>query len=226
MYPDIYTYRPQCWERFRTAGEGGTEDEMVRWYHQLNGHEFEETLGDSKGQGSLACCNPMRFQSSTCLSHWTTTMCKYTDIHLYVCFCQEKKKNLSHYLMQRFTLRKTERGRWTQKWTCWQRHPYLLLSQHTTHVFFLHMNSHWEQIEDKLILQRFTYMIEWRHSGSHEPSNVTGCKEKVGWVRRWRGNPIVTTVLLILSHNPNPLACLSIEEASGLCNHYVAWRIC
>ena len=36
-----------------------TEDEMVGWFnHQLNGHEFEQTLGDSKGQGSLACCSP------------------------------------------------------------------------------------------------------------------------------------------------------------------------
>ena len=31
---------------------------MVRWYHRLDGHEFEQTLGDSKGQGSLACCSP------------------------------------------------------------------------------------------------------------------------------------------------------------------------
>ena len=31
---------------------------MVRWYHQLNGHEFKQTLGDSEGQGSLASCSP------------------------------------------------------------------------------------------------------------------------------------------------------------------------
>ena len=35
-----------------------TEDEMVGWHHRLNGHEFEQTLGDSEGQGSLACCSP------------------------------------------------------------------------------------------------------------------------------------------------------------------------
>ena len=35
-----------------------TEVEMVAWHHQFNGHEFEETPGDSKGQGSLACCSP------------------------------------------------------------------------------------------------------------------------------------------------------------------------
>ena len=34
-----------------------TEDEMVGWHHQLNGHEFEETLGDSEGWGSLVCCS-------------------------------------------------------------------------------------------------------------------------------------------------------------------------
>ena len=34
-----------------------TEDEMVRWHHQSDGHEFEQTLGDGDGQGSLACCS-------------------------------------------------------------------------------------------------------------------------------------------------------------------------
>ena len=31
---------------------------MVGWYHRLNGYEFEQTPGDSEGQGSLACCSP------------------------------------------------------------------------------------------------------------------------------------------------------------------------
>ena len=35
-----------------------TEDGMVGWHHQHNGHVFEQTLGDSEGQGSLACCCP------------------------------------------------------------------------------------------------------------------------------------------------------------------------
>ena len=35
-----------------------TEDEMVGWHHQLNGHEFEQALGVGDGQGSLACCSP------------------------------------------------------------------------------------------------------------------------------------------------------------------------
>ena len=35
-----------------------TEDEMVEWHHWLNGHEFEQTPGDSEGQGSLVYCSP------------------------------------------------------------------------------------------------------------------------------------------------------------------------
>ena len=50
--------RPWCWERLTAEEKGTTEDEMVGWHHQLTGHEFEQTLGDSEGQGSLACCSP------------------------------------------------------------------------------------------------------------------------------------------------------------------------
>ena len=37
---------------------GETEDEIVGWHHQVNGHEFEQTPEDSEGQEILACCNP------------------------------------------------------------------------------------------------------------------------------------------------------------------------
>ena len=36
-----------------------TEDEMLGWHRQLNGHKFEQTLRDSEGQGGLVCCNPL-----------------------------------------------------------------------------------------------------------------------------------------------------------------------
>ena len=41
-----------------------TEDEMVGWHHQLNGHEFEQTLGDGEGQRSLVCCSPWGHKES------------------------------------------------------------------------------------------------------------------------------------------------------------------
>ena len=38
--------------------KGMTEEEMIGWHHQLNGHEFEQTPGDGEGQESLACFSP------------------------------------------------------------------------------------------------------------------------------------------------------------------------
>ena len=37
--------------------KGMTEDEMVRYHHRLNEHEFEQIPGDSEGQGGLVCCS-------------------------------------------------------------------------------------------------------------------------------------------------------------------------
>ena len=47
---------PDAGQEWKQEEKGTTEDEMVG-YHQLNGHEFESTLGDSQGQGSLAYCS-------------------------------------------------------------------------------------------------------------------------------------------------------------------------
>ena len=38
--------------------KGAIEDEMIRWHHQLNGHESEQIPGKNEGQESLACCRP------------------------------------------------------------------------------------------------------------------------------------------------------------------------
>ena len=55
--------------------KGTTEDEMVGWHHRLNGHEFEQTLVSSEGQGSLESCSPWGHKGSETerLSDWTTT---------------------------------------------------------------------------------------------------------------------------------------------------------
>ena len=45
-------------QRADSLEEKGATDEMVGWHHWLNGQEFEQTPGDSEGQGSLACCSP------------------------------------------------------------------------------------------------------------------------------------------------------------------------
>ena len=55
--------------------KGTTEDEMVEWHHQLDGHEFEQAPGVGDGQGSLACCSPW-----DCKISYTTEPLKWTEL--------------------------------------------------------------------------------------------------------------------------------------------------
>ena len=54
--------------------KGMTEDEMVGWYHRLDGRESEWTLGVGDGQGGLACCNSWGLKESD-----TTEQLKWTE---------------------------------------------------------------------------------------------------------------------------------------------------
>ena len=53
--------------------KGMTEVEMVDWYHWLNGHEFEQALGDGEGQGSWHAAVHGVAKSRIWLTDWTTT---------------------------------------------------------------------------------------------------------------------------------------------------------
>ena len=52
--------------------KGVTDVEMAGWHHWLNGHEFEQILRNSEGQGSLACCSPLGCSVADRLRNWTT----------------------------------------------------------------------------------------------------------------------------------------------------------
>ena len=56
------------------------EDEMMGWHHQHNVHEFEQTLGDSEGQGSLECCSPS--------GHRESDMTEQLNHSKYLCECR------------------------------------------------------------------------------------------------------------------------------------------
>ena len=60
--PDVQSWLigkdPDAGKDWRQEEKGMTEEEMVGWHHQLNGHEFEWTLGVGDGQGGLCCCCP------------------------------------------------------------------------------------------------------------------------------------------------------------------------
>ena len=84
--------------------KGATEDEMVGWHHWLNGQEFEQTPGNSEGQGSPACCSPWVAKGQTWLSDWTTTKRTQKQGHTHI-----------HWLnvhSHRLTLTETQSYRW------------------------------------------------------------------------------------------------------------------
>ena len=60
---------PDAGKDRRQEVNGMTEDEMIGCLHQLNGHEFEQNLGDTEGQGSLACCSPWGRKESDATEH-------------------------------------------------------------------------------------------------------------------------------------------------------------
>ena len=60
---------PDAGKYWRREEKGMTENEMVGWHHQLNGHEFEQPPGVDEGQGSLACCSPWGHKESD-MTEW------------------------------------------------------------------------------------------------------------------------------------------------------------
>ena len=55
---------PDAGKNWGPEEKGVTENEMAGWHHLLNEYEFEQTLGDSEGQGSLAHCSPRDHKES------------------------------------------------------------------------------------------------------------------------------------------------------------------
>ena len=53
---------PDSQKDWKQEKKGTTEGKMVGWHHQLNGHEFEQTLREGEGQGKLPCCNPWSYK--------------------------------------------------------------------------------------------------------------------------------------------------------------------
>ena len=81
---------PSAGKDWRHKEKGMTEDEMVRWHLWLNGHEFEQTLGDGEGQGSQVCYNLWGHKESD-TSDWTITeqydyIILFNFIYLFIIF--------------------------------------------------------------------------------------------------------------------------------------------
>ena len=74
---------PDAGKDWRQEEKGMTEDEMLGWHHQLDGHEFEQALGVGDGQGSLVCCNPWGCRVR---HNWATKLnwnkCLYRNLYM------------------------------------------------------------------------------------------------------------------------------------------------
>ena len=70
---------PDAGQDWRQEEKGMTEDEMIGWHHQLDGHEFEQALGAGDGQGGLACCSPWGHKESDTLWDWTELNREWTE---------------------------------------------------------------------------------------------------------------------------------------------------
>ena len=66
---------------WRQKEKGMTEEEMVKWHHQLNGHEFEQAPGNGEGEGNLACCSP-----------WSRKELDTTEWLNWICVTQRKPR--------------------------------------------------------------------------------------------------------------------------------------
>ena len=63
---------------------------MIGWHRRLDGHEFEQALGDGKGQGNLACCHPWGCKGSDmteCLNNNNNTHA-HTHTHTHTCIME------------------------------------------------------------------------------------------------------------------------------------------
>ena len=60
---------------------GTTEGEMIGWHHWLNGHEFEQTLGDGEAQGSLTCRSPWGHKELDTTEATQQQQQQYTEHH-------------------------------------------------------------------------------------------------------------------------------------------------
>ena len=91
---------PDAGSNWGQEEKGVTEDEMVGWHHQLNGHEIEQTPGDGEGQGHLMCCSP-----------WG---CKESDMT--ECRWEVNRKQVSNSVLCWVTVMELNRPPYLAKW--------------------------------------------------------------------------------------------------------------
>ena len=72
---------PDAGKDWRQEEKGTTDEGLVGWHHQLDGHEFEQAPGVGDRQGCLACCSPRSRKESNTTEQLNWTVCVYIYIH-------------------------------------------------------------------------------------------------------------------------------------------------
>ena len=80
---------PDARKDWRQEGKGTTEDEMVRWHHWLDGHEFEQAPGVGDGQGRLGCYRPSGHKESDMSEPLNWTELNWAKVEVYTCVFSE-----------------------------------------------------------------------------------------------------------------------------------------
>ena len=78
---------PDAGKDWRQEEKATTEDKMVGWHHRLDGHEFEQALGDGEDRKAWRAAVHGIAKSWTQLSHWTTAVPKFREMSLLLLPC-------------------------------------------------------------------------------------------------------------------------------------------
>ena len=90
---------PDAGEDWRQEKKGMTEDKMVGWHHQFNGHKFVWTPAVGDEQAGLACCSPWGHKELAELSEWTemnfVCVCMYVSEWVFRIWRFQKRNNIA-----------------------------------------------------------------------------------------------------------------------------------
>ena len=98
---------PDAGKNWGQEEKGTTEDEMVGWHHQLNGHEFGWTPAVGDGQGGLACCGSWGCKEldTTEQLNWAPKLCPSFHYCGRIVLCSETSFSLHEWIPSYLTKR-------------------------------------------------------------------------------------------------------------------------